>query len=63
MAKSNDTIVCTESTNGVEMHWLPSVLYLTKVRNKDAADHHDDEVLSIEVDGKEKDIMKLFNYK
>lgn len=36
-----------------ENHWLPSVLYLTKVRNKDAADHVHKEAL---------DIMDLYNY-
>lgn len=36
-----------------ENHWLPSVLYLTKVRNKDAADHTHEQEL---------DIMDLYNY-
>lgn len=36
-----------------ENHWLPSVLYLTKVRNKDAHDHVHDKAL---------DIMDLYNY-
>lgn len=36
-----------------EMHWLPSVLYLTKVRNKEAADHVHEQAL---------DIMNLYNY-
>ncbi|MFN3939147.1 MAG: 4Fe-4S dicluster domain-containing protein, partial [Chitinophagales bacterium] len=36
-----------------ENHWLPSVLYLTKVRNKDAADH---------VHAERLDIMDLYNY-
>lgn len=37
-----------------ENHWLPSVLYMTKVRNKDAADH---------VHAERLDIMDLYNYK
>ncbi|MBP7399229.1 MAG: TAT-variant-translocated molybdopterin oxidoreductase [Chitinophagales bacterium] len=37
-----------------ENHWLPSVLYMTKVRNKDAEDHVHEERL---------DIMDLYNYK
>jgi molybdopterin-containing oxidoreductase family iron-sulfur binding subunit len=36
-----------------ENHWLPSVLYMTKVRNKEAADHVHDKAL---------DIMDLYNY-
>lgn len=36
-----------------ENHWLPSVLYMTKVRNKDAGDHVHDKAL---------DIMDLYNY-
>ncbi|MFN0274296.1 MAG: TAT-variant-translocated molybdopterin oxidoreductase [Chitinophagales bacterium] len=36
-----------------ENHWLPSVLYMTKVRNKDAGDHVHDKAL---------DIMNLYNY-
>ncbi|MBC8172654.1 MAG: TAT-variant-translocated molybdopterin oxidoreductase [Chitinophagales bacterium] len=53
-----------DRTYGVieENHWLPSVLYLTKVRNKEAEDHHHDQALTIDVDGKEKDIMNLYNY-
>ncbi|MFI5171556.1 MAG: TAT-variant-translocated molybdopterin oxidoreductase [Chitinophagales bacterium] len=43
-----------ERTFGIleEFHWLPSVLYKTKVRNKDKADHKNEEAL---------DIMNLFN--
>ncbi|MEZ5014296.1 MAG: TAT-variant-translocated molybdopterin oxidoreductase [Chitinophagales bacterium] len=37
-----------------EFHWMPSVLYKVKVRNKDKADHHNEEAL---------DIMDLYNYK
>ncbi|MBC8047502.1 MAG: TAT-variant-translocated molybdopterin oxidoreductase [Fimbriimonadaceae bacterium] len=36
-----------------ENHWLPSVLYMTKVRNKEAGDHVHDKAL---------DIMDLYNY-
>lgn len=45
-----------ERTFGIleEFHWLPSVTYKTKVRNKDKADSHGTEAL---------DIMDLFNYK
>ncbi len=44
-----------ERTFGIleEFHWLPSVLYKTKVRNKDKADHKNEEAL---------DIMDLYNY-
>lgn len=45
-----------ERTFGIleEFHWVPSVMYKTKVRNKDKADHHNEEAL---------DIMDLYNYK
>lgn len=37
-----------------EEHWVPSVMYLTKVRNKEKADHEN---------GIRLDIMDLYNYK
>ncbi len=45
-----------ERTFGIleEFHWVPSVFYKTKVRNKDKADHKNEEAL---------DIMDLYNYK
>ena len=45
-----------ERTFGIleEFHWVPSVVYQTKVRNKDKADHKNEEAL---------DIMDLYNYK
>ncbi len=45
-----------ERTFGIleEFHWVPSVFYKTKVRNKDKADHNNEEAL---------DIMDLYNYK
>jgi molybdopterin-containing oxidoreductase family iron-sulfur binding subunit len=45
-----------ERTFGIleEFHWLPSVMYQTKIRNKDKADHNSEDAL---------DIMDLFNYK
>ncbi len=46
-----------ERTFGIleENHWLPSVLYQTKVRNKKRQDHTNNEV--------PLDIMDLYNYK
>jgi len=45
-----------ERTFGIleEFHWVPSIFYKTKVRNKDKADHKNEEAL---------DIMDLYNYK
>ncbi len=50
MAEAKD-----ERTFGIleEFHWMPSVMYKTKVRNKDKADHKNEEAL---------DIMDLYNY-
>lgn len=39
-----------------EMHWLPSVLYLTKVRNKDKSDHVHEQGEGLD------EIMDLYNY-
>ena len=39
-----------------ELHWLPSVLYLTKVRNKDKSEHVHEEGEGL------RDIMDLYNY-
>ena len=39
-----------------ENHWLPSVLYLTKVRNKDKAEHVHEEGEGL------REIMDLYNY-